>query len=131
MNKWLLSIFLVTLILMFWVIFNSFYRRNLLNWYLCIELKIISFGELLFLMMKKYQTKLFWWCFNRDAISHEDNQQWKAKLKQFSKGVPFLPDIKTYSPKVDAIHKSGIFGRCCKGVDIALNQNSELISINK
>jgi hypothetical protein len=55
------------------------------------------------------QAKLYWWCLNPDAIKHDDSKEWKAKLKQFSKGVPFLPDIKTYTPKVDAILKSGLF----------------------
>ncbi|WP_026730825.1 plasmid replication protein, CyRepA1 family [Fischerella sp. PCC 9605] len=54
------------------------------------------------------QTKLHWWCLNQDAIKYEDEQEWRHKLKQFSKGVPFLPDIKTYGPKVEAIIKSSV-----------------------
>ncbi len=54
------------------------------------------------------QAKLYWWCLNQDAIKYEDEKEWRHKLKQFSKGVPFLPDIKTYGPKVEAIIKSGV-----------------------
>ena len=54
------------------------------------------------------QQKLFWYCFNLEAVKHEDRKEWKAKLRQFNKGVPFLPDIRTYSIKVEAIIKSGV-----------------------
>lgn len=53
-------------------------------------------------------TKMFWWCFNQEALYFEDRKEWKAKLKQFSRGIPYIPDIKTYSLKVEAIHKSGV-----------------------
>ncbi len=54
------------------------------------------------------QAKLYWWCLNQDAIKYEDEKEWRHRLKQFSKGVPFLPDVKTYTPKVEAIIKSGV-----------------------
>ncbi|WP_026736332.1 plasmid replication protein, CyRepA1 family [Fischerella sp. PCC 9605] len=51
------------------------------------------------------QIKLHWWCLNQDAIKYEDEKEWRRKLKQFSKGVPFLPDVKTYTPKVEGERK--------------------------
>lgn len=55
------------------------------------------------------QVKLHWWVLNADAVAYEDKKEWQQKLKQFSNGVPFLPDVKTYSPKVKAIHECGVF----------------------
>ena len=54
------------------------------------------------------QTKLFWHTYNLDACKDKDEREWKYRLKQFSKSVVFLPDIKTDMPKVEAILKSGI-----------------------
>lgn len=55
------------------------------------------------------QVKLFWMVKNPEAVKEMDKREWEYRLKQFSQGVPFLPDVKTYYPKVDAIRKSGIF----------------------
>ncbi len=55
------------------------------------------------------QVKLFWMCFNIDATKELDKKHWKYKLKQFADGVAYLPDVKTYSGKVDIINKIGIF----------------------
>jgi len=55
------------------------------------------------------QVKLHWWVLNADAVAYEDKKEWQSKLKQFSDGVPFLPDVRTYSPKVKAIHECGVF----------------------
>lgn len=55
------------------------------------------------------QVKLHWWVLNADAVAFEDKKEWQQKLKQFSQGVPFLPDVRTYSPKVKAIHECGVF----------------------
>ena len=55
------------------------------------------------------QVKLHWWVLNADAVAFEDKKEWQQKLKQFSNGVPFLPDVRTYSPKVKAIHECGVF----------------------
>ena len=55
------------------------------------------------------QVKLFWMCLNIDATKEIDKKHWKHKLKQFADGVAYLPDVKTYSGKVDIINKIGIF----------------------
>ncbi|MEM7556967.1 MAG: hypothetical protein AAF378_23330, partial [Cyanobacteria bacterium P01_A01_bin.84] len=55
------------------------------------------------------QVKLHWWVLNADAVAFEDKKEWQTKLKQFSNGIPFLPDVRTYSPKVKAIHECGLF----------------------
>jgi hypothetical protein len=54
------------------------------------------------------QTKLYWHLQNRDALAHKDEKHWKLKLSQFSRGVTCLWDVKTDTPKVEAIIKSGV-----------------------
>lgn len=54
------------------------------------------------------QVKLHWYLLNAEALKDRDDKEWRYKLNQFSKGVPFLPDVKTYTPKVEAILKSGV-----------------------
>jgi len=54
------------------------------------------------------QAKLFWHIYNLDALKDKDEREWRYKLNQFSKGVAFLPDVKTDTPKIEAIIKSGI-----------------------
>ena len=54
------------------------------------------------------QAKLFWHVYNLDACKDKDEREWKYRLNQFSKGVVFLPDIKSDMPKVEAILKSGV-----------------------
>ncbi|MBD2207779.1 hypothetical protein H6G33_36325 [Calothrix sp. FACHB-1219] len=53
--------------------------------------------------------KLFWMSQNVDATQEADRKHWKYKLKQFCEGVPYLPDLRTFSTKVEAINKIGIF----------------------
>ncbi len=54
------------------------------------------------------QAKLFWHIYNIEALKDKDKREWRHKLTQFAKGVAYLPDIKTDTPKVDAIIKSGV-----------------------
>ncbi|HEY9799260.1 MAG TPA: plasmid replication protein, CyRepA1 family [Leptolyngbyaceae cyanobacterium] len=54
------------------------------------------------------QVKLFWMVTNPEATVEADRKHWKYKLKQFSSGVACLHDVRTFSPKVEAIHKSGL-----------------------
>ncbi len=54
------------------------------------------------------QAKLFWHVYNLDACRDKDEREWKYRLNQFSKGVVFLPDIKSDMPKLEAIAKSGV-----------------------
>ena len=55
------------------------------------------------------QIKLFFFCQNPDIAKYQDNKEWRAKLKQFSNGAPFLPDIKTYSPMIKVLNDLGYF----------------------
>lgn len=54
------------------------------------------------------QVKLHWYTQNPEALKDRDEKEWRYKLNQFSKGVAFLPDVKTYTPRVEAILKSGV-----------------------
>jgi len=54
------------------------------------------------------QVKLFWMCFNIEATKETDRRHWKYKLGQFAKGVPYIPDLKTYSLQVEAICQSKV-----------------------
>ncbi|WP_414553092.1 plasmid replication protein, CyRepA1 family [Anabaena sp. CCY 0017] len=53
--------------------------------------------------------KLFWMTQNVNATQEADRKHWKYKLKQFCDGVAYLPDVRTYSAKVEAINKIGLF----------------------
>ena len=55
------------------------------------------------------QIKLFFFCQNPDIAKYQDNKEWRAKLKQFSNGAAFLPDIKTYSPMLKVLNDLGYF----------------------
>ncbi len=54
------------------------------------------------------QAKLFWHVYNLNALKDKDEREWKYRLSQFAKGVAFLPDVKTDTPKVKAILESRV-----------------------
>jgi hypothetical protein len=54
--------------------------------------------------------KLFFFTQNPEIAKQLDTHEWRQKLKQFSKGAVFLPDVKTYSPKVKLLNDLGFFG---------------------
>ena len=54
------------------------------------------------------QVKLFWMALNPEITKELDSIEWRKKLKQFSSGVNYIPDIKTYSHKVEVIEKTGL-----------------------
>ncbi|MGB7430417.1 MAG: hypothetical protein WA933_21700, partial [Microcoleaceae cyanobacterium] len=54
------------------------------------------------------QVKLFWMASNPQVTKELDSQEWRKKLKQFSNGVAYIPDVKTYSHKVEVIEKTGL-----------------------
>ena len=45
---------------------------------------------------------------NPEITKELDSIEWRKKLKQFSNGVAYLPDVKTYSHKVEVIQKTGL-----------------------
>jgi hypothetical protein len=53
--------------------------------------------------------KLFWYLKNDEALKQIDTDHWLSNLKKFAQGTPFMRDIRSYSPKVEALKKSGIF----------------------
>ena len=55
------------------------------------------------------QVKLWWMFLNLEKAKKMDRSHWRHKLKQFSEGVPFLPDVKTYYLKAKTISDTGIF----------------------
>lgn len=57
----------------------------------------------------KNSVRLFWSCQNLDATRERDLANWRYKLKQFSEGDVFIPDINTLSLQCKALIKSGIF----------------------
>ncbi len=52
------------------------------------------------------RVKLFWMASNPEITAELDSIEWRKKLKQFSSGVSYLPDVKTYSHKVEVIEKT-------------------------
>ncbi|MEM9927586.1 MAG: plasmid replication protein, CyRepA1 family, partial [Cyanobacteria bacterium P01_D01_bin.50] len=54
------------------------------------------------------RVKLFWMAKNPSVTKNIDSIEWRKKLKQFSSGVSYLPDVKTYSHKVEVIEKIGL-----------------------
>lgn len=56
----------------------------------------------------KNSVKLFWSCQNLDATRERDLSNWRYKLKQFSEGDIFIPDINTLSLQCKALIESGI-----------------------
>lgn len=54
------------------------------------------------------QIKLFWMANNPEITKELDSQEWRKRLRQFSNGVAYLPDVKSYSHKVEVIEKTGL-----------------------
>jgi hypothetical protein len=73
------------------------------------------------------QAKLYWHLQNREALAHKDEKHWKSKLSQFSKGVTCLWDVRTDTPKVEAIIKSGVLD-WVKLDDLEAEYSSESVS---
>lgn len=57
----------------------------------------------------KNSVRLFWSCQNLEATRERDLSNWRYKLKQFSEGDVFIPDINTLSLQCKALIESGIF----------------------
>lgn len=57
----------------------------------------------------KNSVRLFWSCQNLEATRERDLANWRYKLKQFSEGDVFIPDINTLSLQCKALIESGIF----------------------
>jgi hypothetical protein len=55
------------------------------------------------------QQKLYWYYSNPEAVEQIDTDNWLSHLKRFTEGTPFMKDVRSYGPKVDALKKSGIF----------------------
>jgi hypothetical protein len=55
------------------------------------------------------QQRLFWYHSNLEAVKQIDTDHWLSNLKRFAEGTPFMRDIRSHAPKVDALRKSGIF----------------------
>lgn len=55
------------------------------------------------------QQKLFWYLTNDEALKQTDTDHWLGSLKRFAQGIPFMRDVRSRSPKVDALRKSGVF----------------------
>jgi hypothetical protein len=55
------------------------------------------------------QHRLFWYYQNTEAVKQKDTDNWLSNLRKFAEGTPFMRDIRSYSPKVEALKKSGIF----------------------
>ncbi len=55
------------------------------------------------------QQKLFWYLNNKEAVRQIDTDHWLSQLRKFAEGIPFIRDVRSYSPKVEALRKSGVF----------------------
>lgn len=55
------------------------------------------------------RVKLWWYFTNFEKTKELDRREWRHKLKQFATGVAYLPDVKTFSPKVELIKDLGLF----------------------
>jgi hypothetical protein len=55
------------------------------------------------------QQRLFWYFKNSEAVKQIDTDQWLNNLKKFAETMPFMRDIRSHSPKVEALRESGIF----------------------
>jgi hypothetical protein len=53
--------------------------------------------------------KLFWYCQHPEQVKVMDRREWLNRLSQFSQGVVYLPDIRTYSLQVKVLHNIGLF----------------------
>ena len=57
----------------------------------------------------KNAVRLYWSCQNLDATMQRDLSTWRYKLKQFSEGAVYIPDINTLSLQCKTLIRSGIF----------------------
>ncbi len=55
------------------------------------------------------QQRLFWYYTNAEALKQIDTDHWLGNLKKFTQGIPFMRDVRSHAPKVDALRKSGVF----------------------
>lgn len=55
------------------------------------------------------QQKMFWYFRNPEATKQIDTDHWLNNLKRFAEGTPFMRDMRSFSPKVQALMKSGVF----------------------
>jgi len=55
------------------------------------------------------QQRLFWYHSNIEAVKQIDTDHWLSNLKRFAEGTPFMRDMRSHAPKVDALRKSGVF----------------------
>jgi hypothetical protein len=53
-------------------------------------------------------TKLFWYLNNPEIAQYVDQRHWLYNLKQFSEGVPFIADIRSYSGKIKLLQDLGL-----------------------
>ncbi|MBD1837220.1 plasmid replication protein, CyRepA1 family [Coleofasciculus sp. FACHB-501] len=52
--------------------------------------------------------KLYWMLGNEDKTQELDRREWRHKLKQFSQGIAFIADIRTYSAQVKTLKDVGL-----------------------
>ena len=52
--------------------------------------------------------KLFWSYLNFDASKSADTDHWLSRMRKFAEGNPFIPDVRSFTPKVQAIRESGV-----------------------
>lgn len=52
--------------------------------------------------------KLYWMLESEDKTQELDRREWRHKLKQFSQGIAFIADIRTYSAQVKALKDVGL-----------------------
>jgi hypothetical protein len=57
----------------------------------------------------KNSVRLYWNCHNLEATRERDLSNWRYKLKQFSEGAVYIPDISTLSLQCKALIESRIF----------------------
>jgi hypothetical protein len=57
----------------------------------------------------KNSVRLYWNCHNLEATRERDLSIWRYRLKQFSEGAIYIPDINTLSLQCKALTESGIF----------------------
>ncbi len=55
------------------------------------------------------QQKLFWYLENSEITKVLDRKEWVHHLEKFNEGIPYIPDIKTYSVKVKLLKDIGLF----------------------
>jgi hypothetical protein len=52
--------------------------------------------------------KLYWMLGNEDKTQELDRREWRHKLKQFSQGIAFIADVRTYSAQVKTLKDVGL-----------------------